>query len=103
MNYIQIIENIVYNNRNTEYAEGSFTREESTKQSGMLGLAISAIIYGITPILARFSYDGGSNGIMVTLLRNLIPIPVLFLIVRFNNVEFIVSKEDRRKLYTWQF
>lgn len=73
-------------------------REESTKQSGMLLTAISAIIYGITPIFARISYDGGSNGIMVTLLRNLIPIPVLFLIVRFNNVEFIVSKEDRRKL-----
>lgn len=51
-------------------------------KKGKLYLAISAFIYGITPVLAKVAYSGGANGITVTFYRAFLSLPLLFLFMR---------------------
>jgi len=53
-----------------------------SKYKGLIGVMLSAVIFGFTPILARITYDYGSNGINMTFLRATLSLPVLFLLSR---------------------
>lgn len=78
-------------------------RERSLKKTGILLTAISAIIYGISPIYAKISYLNGSNGVMLTFLRNFFPLPLLYMIVRAKGLSIKVSKEEHLKLFLLAF
>ena len=47
---------------------------------------LSAAIYGFTPILARMAFDGGANGITVMFLRGVLPLPLLFIILKSRKI-----------------
>ncbi len=55
---------------------------------GKVCLVISAVIYGISPLLAVAAYQGGINGLTLTFLRSALSIPLLYVII----------KADKRKM-----
>lgn len=64
---------------------------------GKLFLIISALIYGISPVLAAIAYRGGVNGITLTFLRSSISIPILYAMIyadgrRLRLPKFILKK-----------
>ena len=54
----------------------------------------SALIYGFTPILARITYDGGSNGVTMTFLRAVLALPIVGIILKCMNVPFSVTRRQ---------
>ncbi|PIF02627.1 MAG: EamA family transporter [Paludibacter sp.] len=46
---------------------------------GVAYTIISAIVFGFTPILAKITYNGGSNEVTLTFLRSLFSIPFLYI------------------------
>lgn len=54
----------------------------SARTAGVLCVLFSAVIFGFTPVLAAISYRGGNNGINMTFLRALLPLPILFLMAK---------------------
>lgn len=63
--------------------------ERIAKSKGKICLLISAFIYGFAPVLAKFTYEGGANGITLTFLRAALCVPLLF----------VMAKADGRSLY----
>ena len=51
------------------------------KVRGMVFTIISALLFGVTPILASMTYDMGSNANTLTFYRNLMVVPVLLVIM----------------------
>lgn len=68
------------------------------KYLGTLSAIGSALIFGFTPIWGRMSYDGGSNGIMLTFFRAAFALPVLFLILKKQHVSLKISREEIKDL-----
>ncbi len=48
---------------------------------GKFCLIISAVLYGVSPILAAIAYRGGINGITLTFLRSSVSVPLLLAII----------------------
>ena len=48
---------------------------------GKFCLIISAVLYGISPVLAAVAYRGGINGITLTFLRSSIAVPILLIMI----------------------
>ncbi len=67
-------------------------------KKGKLYLAISAFIYGLTPVLAKFAYRGGINSITITFLRSFLCLPVLYLIMRVKKISLKISKKELIKI-----
>ena len=63
---------------------------------GILFTALSAVFFGLTPVLARSAYDGGANGISMTFLRALLALPVLFVLVRARGVPLKMEPDEWR-------
>lgn len=61
---------------------------------GIMFTIISAFIYGFTPILAKFTYDGGNNAITLTFLRALLGIPFLYIGMRKNGTPMKITKRE---------
>ena len=51
------------------------------KLKGIIFTFISALLYGITPILASLTYKMGSTPETLTFYRNLFAVPILFIIL----------------------
>ena len=49
--------------------------ERSRAGMGTLCVMLSALIFGVTPIMAKWTYAGGSNAVNLTLLRSLLALP----------------------------
>ncbi len=65
-------------------------------------LILSAFIYGFAPILAKFAYKSGANGITLTFLRTFLMLPLLFFIMIFRKVSFkLTKKRAYRYNSTW--
>lgn len=69
------------------------------KTKGTLFIMGAAIIYGFTPILGRLTYVEGSNSFSLTFYRSLIAIPILLMVLRFNNVPLLITKLQAKKLF----
>ena len=54
--------------------------ERSRAGMGTLCVMLSALIFGVTPIMAKWTYAGGSNAVNLTLLRSLLALPVLLVL-----------------------
>ena len=65
---------------------------------GKFCILLSAFLYGLAPILAKFTYQGGANGITLTFLRAAITVPLLFVLMRADRTSIYVSKTDIRKI-----
>ncbi len=57
-------------------------------------LCISAFIYGLAPILAKFAYDGGVNVITLTFLRVSLAIPFLVVILKADKISLKITKKE---------
>ncbi len=78
-------------NREEKRDADRINRERIT---GIAAAILSALLYGISPAVAKLAYAGGSNGIMMTFTRSLFGLPVLFLLARHKGVSL---KLDRRE------
>jgi len=69
------------------------TERKNDKIKGFICVIITAIIFGFTPILGKVSYNGGSNPIMLTFLRTLLIIPIIWLILVTKKIKIIRSRK----------
>lgn len=63
-------------------------------RTGTLYAIASALVFGLTPILASMSYDLGSNAITMTFYRNAMAVPVILAILLFRRVSLKVSLKE---------
>ena len=70
---------------------------------GIIYTIISAFVFGFTPILAKFTYEGGNNAITLTFLRALFGIPFLFIGMRKNQTPMKISKKEFLHLIVLSF
>lgn len=61
---------------------------------GIILTVLSAVIFGFTPIIGRFTYEMGSNGVSLGFYRYLFSLPVLFMMAKYHRVSM---KVDRRQ------
>ena len=68
------------------------------KYIGIFSALASAFIFGFTPVLAKLSYDGGSNGINLTFFRAVLALPVLLIILKILRIPLILTRQQFRDL-----
>lgn len=62
------------------------------KSRGLFLTILSAIIFGVTPIMAKLTYSLGSNGITLAFLRHFLVIPVLYLLIKVQKQSLKITK-----------
>lgn len=62
------------------------------KSRGLFLIILSAIIFGVTPIMAKITYSLGSNGITLAFLRHFLVIPVLYILVKIQKQSLKITK-----------
>ena len=65
---------------------------------GSLSVLLSGVLYGITPLITMFLYNGGLNTITVNFFRYLFVIPVILLLAIINKQSLKIKKEDLYKM-----
>lgn len=68
------------------------------KNKGKIYLFLSAFIYGVAPIFAKFAYQGGANEVTLTFLRAFLALPVLFLPLKLQKISLKLSKTELIKV-----
>lgn len=63
------------------------------KTKGIIFTVLSALLFGITPIIASKTYSMGSNAETLTFYRNLLVIPILFVIMLVKKVDFKITRK----------
>lgn len=63
-------------------------------KSGTLCAIVSALVFGLTPILASMTFDMGSNALTLTFYRNAMAVPVLLLVLLARKVDLRVTKKQ---------
>ena len=61
---------------------------------GKICLILSALIYGIAPMLAKIAYMGGVNGMTLTFLRTFLMLPLLFILMLARGRSFHLNKKE---------
>lgn len=61
---------------------------------GMIFTIISALLFGVTPILVSITFDMGSNANTLTFYRNLMVVPVLLCVMRVKKIPFRISLRE---------
>ena len=65
---------------------------------GKFCLLLSAFIYGIVPVFAKFAYQGGTNSYTLTFLRAVMTLPVLFVIIKLTHRSLRLSIQSLWKI-----
>ena len=68
------------------------------KHFGIIAALLSAVLFGITPIMGRLSYEGGSNGTTLAFLRTAFSVPVLFVILKLKGISLKISLSELRDI-----
>lgn len=68
------------------------------KTKGFLCVTIAAFIFGFTPILSKLTFLGGSNSIMLVFLRNIMSLPILYILLKYKKVSLKITKIEGKKL-----
>ncbi|MGN0108164.1 MAG: DMT family transporter [Hominilimicola sp.] len=61
---------------------------------GKICLILSALIYGLAPMLAKTAYAGGVNGMTLTFLRTVLMLPLLFVLMLARGGSFQLNKRE---------
>lgn len=69
------------------------------KYKGIIYTALSAFIFGFTPILTKLTYSGGGNGITITFLRSTLALPILFIILTYKKIPLSLSKKEMKQVF----
>lgn len=64
------------------------------KTKGTLYTIIASLIYGVTPVLASLTYEMGSNAMTLTFYRNILVVPVLFLVMKIMKIPCGITLKD---------
>lgn len=68
------------------------------KNKGKICLLISAFIYGLAPILAKITYEGGANGITLTFLRASLCVPLLYIMIKADKKSLRLTKREMKSV-----
>ncbi len=68
-------------------------------KKGILLTVASAIIFGITPMLARLTYNGGATPATVTFFRAVMALPVILLLMKHQGVPLRMNRTEWRNLF----
>jgi drug/metabolite transporter (DMT)-like permease len=71
----------------------------NSAKKGVFFVIASAVIFGFTPVLTRFSYDEGTNGVTMTFLRAVLALPFLFAVVKIRKIPFATSRAETLDLF----
>lgn len=74
------------------------TKNNTNMKKGILYTMLSALMFGVAPILAKGTYSGGSNGINTAFLRGLLSLPILYIILRKNGVNIMLTKNELKQI-----
>lgn len=66
----------------------------NSRAKGMLFTLLSALLFGVTPVLASFTYDMGSNASTLTFYRNLMVVPVLLVVMLIRKIPFKITAKE---------
>lgn len=68
------------------------------KFKGVFFAVISAISFGVSPILIAITYQMGNNSMMMAFVRNILVLPFLFLYIKFRRIPMKISKKQLKQL-----
>lgn len=77
--------------------KASAIKSNEVKRNRIVGItaaAISAVLYGMTPAVAKMAYSGGSNSIMMTFTRSLFGLPVLYILARRKGISLALYRKE---------
>ena len=60
-------------------------------RKGIFCTALSALLFGVTPLLGRLTYGMGSNALTLTFYRNALVILPIFLLLRLRKISLRIS------------
>lgn len=66
----------------------------SEKARGISATILSALLFGVTPMIASMTYSMGSNAYTVSFYRNLLAVPMLAVIMLVRKISFRVSAKE---------
>lgn len=66
----------------------------SNTKKGVFCATASALVFGITPVLASITFDLGSNAMTLTFYRNALAVPVLLVILLARRVDLRIGGRD---------
>lgn len=69
------------------------------KTKGIALVILSAVIFGITPTMAKYTYTHGSNPVMMTMFRSLLPIPIILAFLLSKNPDQNSSEDLGKNQY----
>ena len=64
------------------------------KQKGIFYTILSAVSFGIMPLLCSQAYDLGANAETLVFLRNVFAIMILFVLMKQKHISFAISRKD---------
>lgn len=64
------------------------------KARGVIYTVLSALLFGVTPVLASWTFDMDSNANTLTFYRNLLAVPVLAVIMLVKHIPFGLSRKE---------
>lgn len=70
----------------------------SRNKKGVLYAILSALLFGIIPLIGKLSFAGGSNGITLMFLRSMLAVPLLILIHKKQGIPLIIEKKQLKTI-----
>lgn len=65
---------------------------------GKFCLLVSAFVYGIVPVFAKFAYEGGANSYTLTFLRAALTLPILLLVIVCTHRKLRIGLAEFKKI-----
>ena len=66
----------------------------NTKHIGKIYLLLSAFMYGVAPVLAKFAYSGGINEVTLSFLRAFLALPALLVPIKLKHISLKLNKKE---------
>ncbi|UQZ90254.1 EamA family transporter [Deltaproteobacteria bacterium Smac51] len=70
----------------------------SQTAKGILYIILSAVLFGLMPILVKLTVEGGSNGLNATFFRGLIGLPIMLAVLRLRGIPATFSASEWKTL-----
>lgn len=61
---------------------------------GVVLVLLSALMFGVTPVIGKLSYENGCNPVMLAFLRSFLAIPFLAVIMKMRNLSFAINRKE---------
>ena len=68
------------------------------RAKGIALVILSAVIFGITPTMAKYTYTHGSNPVMMTMFRSLLPIPIILAVLLIKKIPIKIPAKELGKI-----